>query len=131
MAVNDQSFEAFANNVILLEWAKVLADDGVSTLDLTGRTVKFALARLANGEPIRADPLLDLSSADASPQVVIPNPIAGSPHVQVQLDPADTIDLAPVSTAYYIELEVFDAGDLNPVVVATGTLTIKPNVDNA
>lgn len=132
MAVTDQTFSVYANNDVTLRWDGILdlETGGGALLNLTGKVVKFALARFANGEPIRANPELDFSSADASPRVTIPNPVTGDPHVLVSIRAEDTAELAPTTTDYYVELEVFEADGSVPVVVATGTLTLKPNVDN-
>lgn len=129
MAVENQSDSMFAGNRHILRWASI--DDGSGgVLDLTNRVVKFSLTHVKDGVPLKT-PILDFSSEDASPQVTIPNPIVGGPHVEVELVPADTAALAAKETDYYCELEVFDAGSTNPVVVSTHTQTIKPNVDNA
>lgn len=131
MAVENQTDTMFANNRHVLRWNGIVDADGSGILNLTGRVVKFSLTRKdAAGNPLLT-PILDFSSEDASPQVTIPNPITGTPHVLVELQPADTAALAPKETVYYCELEVFDSGSTNPVVVATLDLTIKPNVVNA
>ena len=134
MAVESQSWEAFANNDVTLSWAKITdseANDPTDAKDLTGRIVKFSLARISGGEPIRANPLLDFASDDVGAQVTIPNPDGSvAPHVQVAILAADTIDLAPKVTEYNVQLEVFESDETIPVIVATGTLKIKPNVDN-
>lgn len=130
MAVENQSAEMFANNRHLLRWAQILDDDD-DIIDLTGRIVKFSLTRVGpTGSPLLT-PILDFASDDSSPRVTIPNPVTGNPHVVVELQPADTATLASVATTYYCELEVFESGNTNPVVVATVNLTIKPNVVNA
>lgn len=131
MAIENQTDTMFANNRHVLRWAGILDADGSGLLNLTGRIVKFALTRKsAAGDPLLT-PLLDFASDDTSPQVTIPNPITGTPHVEVELLPIDTAGLAPKETVYYCELEVFESGNANPVVVATLDLTIKPNVVNA
>tara|TARA_R110000772_G_scaffold213606_1_gene324166 strand:- start:476 stop:838 length:363 start_codon:yes stop_codon:yes gene_type:complete len=119
----------FAGNRHIMSWAGILDEGGVALKDLTGLIVKFALTRQGSGGPVLS-PILDFRS-DVSSQVTIPNPIVGSAHVQVEILPVDTATLAPVATTYYWELEVFEAGDTNGVVVATGTINIKPNVENA
>jgi hypothetical protein len=130
VAVENQVDSMFAGNIHVLRWNNI-TEEGAGTLDLTGRVVKFALTRLSSSGVPLATPLLSFSSDDASPQVTIPNPSAGSPHVLVTLLPADTAALAPKSTVYYGELEVYEgSAPTNPVVVATVLLTIKPNVSN-
>ena len=127
MAVENQSDSMFAGNRHVLRWNSITDIDGSGTFDLTGKIVKFALT-LAG--PVTANPILDFRS-DTSPQVTIPNPATGDPHVEVELLPVDTATLAPSETTYYCELEVYEGTDTNPVVVATIDLTIKPNVENA
>src|SRR5262245_31078550 len=101
---------------------------GSPPYDLTSSIVKFALAAFGgNGLPLKKNPKLDFSSLDASPQVVVTTPLSGI--VEVELLPADTINLAPGD--YYFELEVFNNTQTQSVVVATGTLTIRTNVENA
>lgn len=135
MATTGQTWTRFASNDFQLEWAGITdsdAADPTDLKDLTGKIVKFALARYsASGAPVTADPILDFASDDASPRVTVPNPVTGDPHVVVAIQAADTEGLAPIDTDYYVELEVFDSGDTVPVVVATGTLTLRPNVENA
>lgn len=130
MAVEGGTDTMFAGNRHIMSWAGILADDGVSLVNLTGKVVKFALARKdAAGNPLIGSPVVDLSSSGS--QVTITNPVTGSPHVQVELLPANTSSLAPKETVYYWELEVFEgSAPTNPVVVSTGDLTIKPNVVN-
>lgn len=99
---------------------------GSPAFDLTGLVVKYALARFGtNGEPLKSSPLLDLSSTGA--QVTITTPASGI--VEVELLPADTVDLTPGD--YYFELEVYNGAETEGVVVATGTLTVRTNVENA
>jgi len=130
MAVENQPDTMFAGNRHVLRWNSI-TNDGGTILDLTGRVVKFALTQLSSAGVPLATPLLSFSSGGASPQVTIPNPSTGTPHVLVELLPADTATLAARSTVYYGELEVFEGSSpTNPVVVATILLTIKPNVSN-
>jgi hypothetical protein len=137
MAVADQAVTMYAGNYHALRWATILDEDG-EVQDLTGKVVKFALARFnAAGNPLREDPVLDFTSVGVGSQVTIPNPdpdpeTGPFPQVQVELEPVDTEELAPTKDVdFYFELEVFE-GDLSrPVVVATGTLTVKLNVENA
>ena len=100
---------------------------GSPAYDLTGLIVKYALARFSNGAPLKDDPLLDFATTDGSPQVVIT--VAASGIIEVTLLPADTSGLQPDD--YYFELEVFNAAGDEGVVVATGTLTVRTNVENA
>lgn len=118
----------WAGNRRLLRFT-VTDEDGSGAKDLTGLIVKFALARFdTSGNPVKSNPLIDKRS-DTSSDVTITTPLSGI--VEVVLVPADTASITPVPAAYYMELEVFNASNADPVVVATGTLTINRNVDNA
>lgn len=134
MVVSGQVDEMFENNRHVMEWAG-LTDENDDLLDLTGRVVKFALTRfLSDGvSPNKASPILDFASDDVSPQVTIPNPTASSaPHVRVVLEASDTVGvIGTTATPFYFELEVFESDESDPVVVATGSLTVKPNVTNS
>ena len=129
MAVENQTDSMFANNRHIMRWNEILDDDG-DVLNLTGRIVKFALSRKGSTGPLLT-PILDFASDDVSPQVTIPNPVTGTPHVDVELLPANTATLAPKETVYYCELEVYEGDGSGPIVVATVDLTIKPNLVNA
>lgn len=140
MAKTGQSWEAFENNVIKLRWKWIEDEDATvanTTLNLTGKVVKFVLARFAGGEPIVSSPLLSYSSDDGSGVLTVPDPnptYPGDPdvpHVLVVLPEGDTEGLAPKTTDFYVELEVFEGTDDQPIVVATGTLKLKPNVENS
>jgi len=127
MVVADQTDTMYANNRRVLKFTVTDEDNG-GALDLTGLVVKFALARFdSEGQPIKSNPLVDKRS-DVSAEVTITDAANGL--VEVELVTSDTASLADQGeTAYYFELEVFDGTD--PVVVATGTLTIRRNVTNA
>ena len=137
MVVADQAVTMYADNYHTLEWVALLNEDG-SVLNLAGRIVKFALARFnSSSVPLREDPVLSFASDDVgTPQVTVPDPlpVIGTPgpmHVIVELLPIDTAELAPVKDVdFYFELEVFEGDGSKPVVVSTGTLTVKLNVEN-
>ena len=125
MVVKDQPFELYQGNRRILVFG-IVEEDGPGYLDLSGMTVTFAVARTNDeGVPLRNNPVIDLSSADLSTQVAITDAVNGA--VQVTLDCPDTETLAAGS--YYWELEVHD--DSCKVVVATGTMTLLTNVNNA
>lgn len=128
MAVTDQLFTLWSGNRRIIEFTVEDEDNPGNPLSLTGYVVKFALARFdRNGDPIKANPLIDMRS-DTSSQVTITDAANGV--VEVELLEADTVNIQPTPGDYYFELEVFDVSN-NSVVVATGTATIKRNVDNA
>lgn len=126
MAVENQTASFFADNRHTLKFT--LTDAAGAVLDLTGRLVTFALAGLGSKGPILSNPHVDLKlGVDA--QLTVPTPTNGI--ALVVLLPADTAALAPIETTYYIECEVTEGDGSTPVVVATGEVTIKPNVENA
>lgn len=127
MAKTGQDATIYRNNKVTLRFTIVDEDAvGEPPLDITTFTIKFAVARLTEaGDPIVGSPVIDLSSA-TSAKVVKTVPLSGQ--VEVRLEEEDTDLLTPRD--YYLELEAFDASS-NPVVVATGILTVLPNVVNA
>jgi len=133
MAVTGISDEMWAGNRRVLKFTVLDADATTSTpLDLTGRVVKFALARFSqSGAPIVSSPVVDKASDTDPTNVAIKSP-ASAGVVWVTLTPTDTAALARAGDELlYMELEVYDAGEVNPVVVLTGTETVHPNVVNA
>jgi len=134
MVVANQSFELFVGNRRILEFIVDDEDNPGSVLNLSGYTIRFALAafdrtgstRLRSLTPIVASPLIDLNSAGA--QVTIVD--AGAGRVDVELLGSDTVNFSSVPDDYYFELEAIDPSG-NSVVVATGTAVLKRNVTNA
>lgn len=118
----------YAGNRRVMRFTVVNEDTaGSPPFDLTTSIVKFALAAFGgNGLPLKKNPKLSFSSLDVSPQVIITTPLAGV--VEVELLEADTINLPPAN--YYFELEVFNNTQTQSVVVSTGTLEVRVNVEN-
>lgn len=135
MVVQNQTWERHEATDFVLTFDEITDEDSETTpkgpKDLTDKVVRFALARTSGGQPITSSPVLSFSSDDASPRVTIPNPVDGDPHVLVSILHTDTLGLAPKPTDFYAELEVVESDGSVPVVVATGTLTLLPNVRNA
>lgn len=131
MAAENQSMEMFANTRHLLQWDQILNNAGTGPENLTGRIVKWALAQLdENGNLLIESPLLDFRS-DVGTQLTVPNPTGATPlHVQMELLPANTATLAPIPTTYGWQLEVFEGDGSAPVMLATGTILMKPNITN-
>jgi hypothetical protein len=128
MVVANLTTFLYAGNRRILRFTVTDEDTaGSPAYDLTTSVVKFALAAFGgNGLPLKKNPKLDFSSLDASPQVVITTPASGI--VEVTLLEADTENLPPAN--YYFELEVFNNTQTQSVVVATGTLEVRVNVEN-
>lgn len=132
MAAENQALEMFANTRHLLQWDQILNEAGNAAEDLTGRIVKWALTRIDDeGNLLIEEPLLDFRS-DQDAQLTMPNPDGSTPvHVQMELLPADTANLAPIPTTYGWQLEVFEGDESGAVMLATGTILMKPNITNA
>ncbi len=129
MAVRDQTDEAFVNNPHTQRFT-VLDDDASGSpkppLDITGLVLKWGMVPIDSSDNFATTPLtLDKSTTGGGVVIVDgPNGIA-----DVNITPSDTVNLNPID--YYFEFEVFDIGGANGVVVATGTLTLIPNLVNA
>lgn len=128
MVVADQTDSMYQGNRRKLVFTIVDEDSPLTVKppkDLTGFVVKFALARFdQNGLPVKKNPLVDLSSTGS--QITVTG--ADNNVIEVTLEFADTATVSP--NDYYFEVEVFDVM-ANSEVVATGTLTIMVNVNNA
>lgn len=128
MAKTGQDATIYTDNYVILRFSVVDEDDPLEpALDLTGLEVFYSVARYnSRGEPIVATPLIDVNS-DGDPSVVLVTDAVNGV-VEIRLTAAITALLSPRD--YYHELEVVD-GLGNPVVTATGNLTVLPNVVNA
>lgn len=128
MVVKNLVDEAYANSPHTQRFT-VLDDDaaGDPPLDLTGRVIKWGMVPFDEETGDFPETPLTLDYSIAGGQVVITDGPAGE--VDVNIPPADTTALSRIK--YYFELEVFDAGGLNGVPVATGTLDLLRNLQNA
>lgn len=126
MVVENLTDSIFAGNVRTERFTVTDEDtSGSPAFDLTSFVVKYALAPFgADGNPLTEEPLFEKTTADAAEVLVTDGP---NGEVEVYLVEADTVSLLG---DYYFELEAFD-GSGNHVVLATGTLTVKPNVVNS
>lgn len=123
MAVTTGTATMYAGNKLALAFT-VTDENGGGAKDLSGFSVFWALSRFkADGTTPRTTAVLEKSTASG---IAISG--ASSNVATVSLASADTTSLKP--GAYYYELEVVD-GLSERVVVATGTLTINPNVVNS
>jgi len=114
----------YAGNRRQLLFTVLDEDAGGSTpLDLTGFTVTWAMAILAGGSPVTSDPLINVSTAA---EIVVTDAANGL--LTVTLSGALTAAINP--DTYYWELEITSALSYS-TVVATGTIDVRPNVDNA
>jgi hypothetical protein len=129
MVVKNQSDEAYVNNPHTQRFTVVDEDTGPSTpLDLTNRVVKWGLSQIdpATGLFLTTPLVFEKSSLVGGEMTRVDDP---NGIIEVNILDADTISVNPAD--YYFELEVFDSGGLNGVVVATGTLTLIGNLVNA
>jgi len=124
MVVTGTSDFIYAGNRRQLLFTVLDQDAGGSTpFDLTGFSVTWAMAILSDGVPVTSGPLINISTSTSA--VVITNAAGGL--LTVTLD--GTLTAAIVPATYYWELEVTSAAG-NSTVVATGTMDVRPNVDN-
>lgn len=125
MATSLARLEVFAGNYRVLEFAvKDLDTDptGATPKNLTGMVVYWALARTKDGKLNRTPVVEKLSPSDG---VTITNAALGL--VEVELVRVDTESL--ISGDFYQELEI-DDGTGKTLVVATGPVLLKANVEN-
>ena len=128
MAKTGQDATIYRKNKVTLRF-QVVDEDAVGEppLNITGFTVKYAIARLSeDGNPIVGSPVIDWSSAVQVTKVVLTAPTTGQ--VEVRMLSVDSDLLSPRD--YYHELEVYDTSG-EAVVSMTGTLAVLPNVVNA
>lgn len=125
MVVKSLTAELYARNRHVLNFTVVDADaSGSPAKDLTGKILIFALSE-GQSSP---DDTWFLIRSDTSGQLNITDATNGL--VEAILTPSDTTN--DLAGAHYFELEVFDNASLdNGVVVATGTLTILVNLEEA
>lgn len=127
MAVKNQTDEAWVNNPHTQEFT---VTEGGSAKNLSGLVVRWGMVQLSASGDFAVSPLV-LDYSTGTGEVVIVD--APNGRVDVNIPAADTASLSPPAAGlkFYFELEVFDAGGANGVVVATGTLTLLPNLVNA
>lgn len=131
MAVRDQTDQMFAGNDRVLRFTMTDEDAGGDfDLTLAGRVSRFALAQIGPNGPITATPVVTKDQGNPGEITLDPIHGLGTNIANVNLVGADTAALADAgSTDYYFEYEVTEAGG-GTIVMATGTLTIDPNVVN-
>lgn len=122
MATTGQKDSFYAGNPRSYTFTIADEDNPGSALNLSGMTARFALSKFTSSNVYSVVAVLEKTTSDG---ITITG--AGTGQLRVDLVPADTSALAG---DYYFELEIVDASS-NPVVVATGTLTILRNVVNA
>jgi len=124
VAVKTNQDEMWAGNKRVLRYTITDEDtSGSPAKDLTGYTAKWAISRFsADGSTFNTAPVLEKSSGSG---ITITDAANGILEVTI-----DTGDTSALSGVFYMELELFDSSS-NPVVVATGKMTIIRNVVNA
>lgn len=128
MAKTNQNVTFYAGNKQVFMWT-LLDDDAFGTdvpLPLGGREVRWAMSRFNDDGTYSTEPTLVKSSLNGTDEVEVTDAANGL--VRVYVDGIDTVDL---DGKFYQELEVVDDnGAGEPVVVATGVITIRKNVSN-
>lgn len=120
----NQNDTFYANNKRVLKFTLTNEDESPAiALDCTDLTVRWAMSKFSSTGQYLTTPILEKTEADGI-TFESDDPTLGV--VLVTIDPVDT---AALSGKFYHELEVID-GSGNPVIVATGTLIIKKNVEN-
>lgn len=125
MVVDNQIDSMFAGNARTLQYT-ITDDDAVGSppKNLAGLTFDWTLTlQDSSGKPIVGSAFIIKSLALGITVTDEPGGV-----LEVALVPADTDTTNPA--IYYFELEAFD-GAGGDVVLATGTLEIKPNVDGS
>jgi hypothetical protein len=98
---------------------------GSPVKDLSGASIRFAVTRISpNGQILTSSPFITKDSVHGSSEIDITNPTGGE--LTVFLLPGDTDN--NMLGDHYFELEAY--GGATPVVLATGTLTVRANVVN-
>jgi len=125
MAVANQTDTIYAGNKRTLKFAVTDQDTaGSPAFNLTNLIAKWTLARVgADGSVLTSAPVVEKKSTTGT-QITITNAAGGL--LEVYLVEVDTLTLLG---DFYFELELFDVAGAH-VVVATGTMTILPNVTN-
>lgn len=127
MAVKNQTDEAYLNNPHTQEFP-VVDDDSATTpkppLDLTDREIKWGMVPIDPSTGLFATSPLTLQKTVTGGGIVITD--AANGECEVNIDDADTAGLN--AGDYHFQLEVFDDAGENGVVVAEGTLTLLPNL---
>jgi len=125
MVVADQNDVMYAGNRRTFRFTIIDEDDPTpnTPLDLTGLTIRWALSTSASD----TTPLLEKCSTVAGEIDIVG--VATDGVVDVNLLAADTPQEDFGGQTFYFELEVVDATS-EPVVVATGSLEIRNNIQN-
>ncbi len=128
MAKTGQDAEVYQNNYWILRFTVVDEDAvGEPPRNITSDRIFWSMTRVTqSGTPLVNDPIFDFDSTDDPSIVVKTTPASGL--VEVRILASLNADVDPRS--YWHELEVVDVSG-NPVVSATGTLTVLHNVVNA
>lgn len=123
MATTDLAVSFYAGNRHVLRFTITDEDTtGSPAKDITGKTLKFAMSKFSNGVPLKT-PVLEKSTASG---IVITDGTNGECEVTI----LDTDTAAFLPADYYFELELFEPGPTDPLVVATGTITLLRNITN-
>lgn len=129
MATENLTDRMYAGNKRIFEYTVVDEDSsGSPPLNLTPFDLRWAMALSDAESKFSTTPMVEKTVGAGIAVTDAANGVC-----QVTLDGSDTLSLTasiPDGTPYYFELEVIDAA-LEPVTVATGEITLLPNLVNS
>lgn len=125
MTKTKQNDTFYAGNIKVLRFT-ILDETGLPA-DLSAYTVRWAMSKYADDGSYSLTPDLKKDNDTLGGVTFVNDGTDGL--VDVTIQPEDTDSIVETSR-YYHELECVDVLD-DPLVAATGTLTIRANLDNA
>lgn len=130
MVQENQNFEMHEGTRKVLRVVCTNQDDNTSLDDLDGLTLRLTFAKLGRNGPLRTNPVLELDNDGEAAQFAYENEDGTKDAVLITLLPTDTANFAQGGeTTYHWQLEAFTSDeDVDAVMLSTGTVTIKPNV---
>lgn len=130
MSVANENISFYEGNIQTLALTIINSDAADAALDLTNLTLKFALSKASDLDPLTYSVLPKLEKTEGS-GITVTNAIGGLCEVELlsaDTEPDNLNGIRPGN--YYWELEATDLS-LERTVLATGTFTILKNVVNS
>lgn len=132
MSIINDTIEFYEGNIQILSFTLTDNDNGGAALDLTNLTLKWALSKADDLDPIMYKTTPKLEKTEGA-GIVITNPPGTDGLCRVTISTADTAPGNPNEIKpgiYYWELEATDTLS-ERTVLAVGTFTILKNVVNS